>query len=182
MNMGKESPVTSDISQVGFLDISAISNTVSSTCIPNISGTITMDTYTLSTSDEHSHQLYAMNRKQRNYSSLLETQGVVLGQAATCLLDDGATGDFIASSFVQKLHLTPMVTTSRQVSLAIKSESTPSQCSTYVTVSLALGSLVETRYFDVVDLDHYDIILGMPWHEDYNPDINWREKTVFVQF
>jgi len=95
-------------------------------------------------------------------------------------MDDGATGDFISSSFVKKLQVTPVSAPSRQIKLAIKNNSTPAQCNMGITLLIALSSLVENRYFDIADLDHYDVILGMPWHEDHNPVINWKEKTVSV--
>ena len=110
----------------------------------------------------------------------MEAQAIILGRVANCLLDDGATGDFISSSFIKKLQVTPVLEPSRQIKLAIKSNSTPAQCTMSITVPIALSSLVEERYFDIADLDHYDVILGMPWHEDHDPVINWKQKTVFV--
>ena len=159
--------------RVGYLDTPIISTNTHKT-INNFSNSV------LSSEAGHSHQLSVLHRRQHNYGALLEAQGMVLGQRAGCLLDDGATGDFISVSFTQRLHITPVVVPARQVNLAIKGKDALYQCNLGVTVSLALGPLVETRYFDVVDLDHYDIILGMPWHKNHNPCKNWKEKTVFV--
>ena len=177
----ENNPVISTAVQVGFLDIpvintpnmnTSISSLVKEQSHPNMSSS--------SVVKEQSHTLSSIHRKQQNYSALLEAQGVILGQVANCLMDDGATGDFISSSFVKKLQVTPVSAPSRQIKLAIKNNSTPAQCNMGITVPIALSSLVENRYFDIADLDHYDVILGMPWHEDHNPVINWKEKTVSV--
>src|ERR1035438_7060522 len=49
-----------------------------------------------------------------------------------------------------------------------------------VTGILSLGQLSEERYFDIADLEHYDIILGMPWHVDHNPNVDYVKRTIQV--
>ena len=67
-----------------------------------------------------------------------------------------------------------------EVNLALKSKGPKGQCNSSTWADIQLGSLTGSRYFDVMDLEHYDAILRMPWHEDFDPQIDWRKKIVNI--
>jgi Retroviral aspartyl protease len=118
---------------------------------------------------------------RKNYGALLEFQGTVCGHTVSVLVDDGATGDFISTTLVRKTKLNIKKVGSKEVQVALKGDHPRPKCSEATETELVLGGLVEQRYFDIVDLDHYDVILGMPWHEDHNPIIDWKRKTISIQ-
>ena len=66
------------------------------------------------------------------------------------------------------------------VNLALKSKGPKSQCDSSTWADLKLGALMTSRYFDVMDLEQYDAILGMPWHEDFEPQIDWHRKIINI--
>jgi hypothetical protein len=35
--------------------------------------------------------------------------------------------------------------------------------------------------FDVFDLASYDVVLGLLWLRDYNPDINWKNQLILLK-
>ena len=118
--------------------------------------------------------------KGRNYQPLLEVHGKFMSHTALILLDHGATGDFRSTSFVKWKQLVTTVAPAQQLRLALKSSESGLQSDMSVTGLLSMGQLSEERYFDIADLEHYDIILGMPWHVDYNPDVDYIKRTVQV--
>ena len=47
-----------------------------------------------------------------------------------------------------------------------------------VRIRDACGKVCEARQqFYAVDTDEHDVLLGYPWHEDFDPDCDWKAKT-----
>lgn len=118
--------------------------------------------------------------KGRNYQPLLEVHGKFMGHTALILLDHGATGDFLSASFVRQKQIITSVAPAQQLRLALRNSGSGMQSDMSVTGLLSLGQLSEERYFDIADLEHYDIILGMPWHVNHNPNVDYIKRTVQV--
>ena len=116
----------------------------------------------------------------RKYRCLIELQGIIKGFPAQILIDSGASGDCLASSFVQQHSIETTLMPAMDVSLALKSKGPKGQCDSSTWTDLELGPLTVSRYFDIMDLERYDAILGMPWHEDFDPQIDWRRKIVNI--
>lgn len=109
---------------------------------------------------------------------LLRFQGTLFGHPASFLIDSGSSGNFVSHEFIRKHTLNTV------------------QLSTPWSVKLADGSLRHTQLqvpcapvqlqafsanLDLVSLDlscHHDIILGMPWLQQYNPQIDWQQLSI----
>ena len=47
-----------------------------------------------------------------------------------------------------------------------------------LTLTDSLGTIkVVRQQFTVMDMVDVNVVLGIPWLEDFNPDINWTNKT-----
>jgi hypothetical protein len=105
------------------------------------------------------------------------------GRTAKAMVDSGATGNFISAEWVyqhqiqtqrknQPYYLTvadgsEMPTNEGRVALETKPLRVVSQ-QHHMTIT-----------FDVLRLATYDIILGMPWLRQHNPQINWIRGTLY---
>jgi hypothetical protein len=127
-----------------------------------------------------SNTVATVRAKGRNYQPLLEVHGKFMGHTALILLDHGATGDFLSTSFVKQKQIVTTIAPTQQLRLALRNSGSGMQSNMSVTGLLSLGQLSEERYFDIADLEHYDIILGMPWHVDHNPNVDYIKRTVQV--
>ena len=127
-----------------------------------------------------SNTLATVRTKGRNYQPLLEVHGKFMGHTALILLDHGATGDFLSTSFVKRKQIVTTAAPTQQLRLALKNSGSGIQSDMSVTGLVSLGQLSEERYFDIADLEHYDIILGMPWHVDHNPKVDYVKRIVQV--
>ena len=96
--------------------------------------------------------------------------------SAVVLVDCGATGNFIASKFAAKAKLALTVGPPSTANLANGQPQDASgvSCGTPVRI----GSYTDRIDFNVTDLCGYDVILGMPWLEQYSVIPDWRGKSV----
>ena len=93
------------------------------------------------------------------------------------LLDSGATGNFVSSSFLARFNLASSpLPHSDLVTLADGSQQSASGI--VLGASLVIGSYTDSLDLVALALSGYDAILGMPWLERVNPEINWRQRTV----
>ena len=47
---------------------------------------------------------------------------------------------------------------------------------------IRVGPYQEEVDLDVIEIQKYDVILGRPWLDHLNPEINWKEKTLKFQW
>ena len=93
------------------------------------------------------------------------------------MIDCGASSNFISANFVRKydipIHATADIS---QVRFADGSTTQTNNVTELVTVQL------ENKYsnesFIVLPLASYDAIIGMPYLQKFNPNINWRQQSV----
>ena len=107
----------------------------------------------------------------------MKLAGSVGGHPAVVLIDCGATGNFISSSFVTEKKLaTESLPQQEEITLADGSKQ--KAASIVKAAKIAIGSY--TDQFDLVSLplSGYDVILGMSWLYEYNVAVDWREKKV----
>jgi Retroviral aspartyl protease len=96
------------------------------------------------------------------------------------MVDLGATGNYISSGYVARNQVP---TREKKDSYALTTaDGTPlgntgRVCQETEPMTLDLEDHRETLVLDVVDIKH-DIILGIPWLKDHNPEINWRKRTI----
>jgi Reverse transcriptase (RNA-dependent DNA polymerase)/RNase H-like domain found in reverse transcriptase/Integrase zinc binding domain/Retroviral aspartyl protease/Chromo (CHRromatin Organisation MOdifier) domain len=105
--------------------------------------------------------------------------GVVNGHKAVILIDSGASDNFISKSFIKDTSIKSETT-------KLKTEVTLADGSGYNidkivrNVDLTIGEYVDKLDIKVLELAAYDVILGMPWLEKYNPSIDYKFKRVTI--
>lgn len=119
-------------------------------------------------------QLHAFTIAQAK-NTLLSFIGNVAGHPAHILIDCGAEGNVIGSSFVKQYSL-PRAT-SQPIPIILPDGS--SSISSHTTPF----SISRDNYNDNLDalnypLNNYDLILGKPWLSTINPSINWRNNDL----
>lgn len=115
-----------------------------------------------------------MNRPQRS-GLLVFTGRVAAKMGCTILADTGAEGDFISSRLVSPLELIRDYSRSRQVQMP--------DGRLYTSHIIPQVHITVNDHTETMDLweapIHYDIILGMPWHERHHPiDIDFDAKKL----
>lgn len=120
------------------------------------------------------HQLHTTPR-----SVLIKLAGFVAGQAAIVLVDCGADGNFVSSSFISRLasENRPQIASS-STSITLADGRSQAADGVAKSVPVSISSYTDRLDFTVTALRGYDAILGMPWLEQYNPAIDWRGATL----
>jgi len=110
-------------------------------------------------------------------SALITLSGTLNKLPIIALVDCGSGGNFISQRFIQKYALpTTVVDGLRTVTLA---NGTTLPCNrALLQGSLRIGSYRQAFPLHVIDLPHYDIILGTPWLQAHTPHIDWRARTL----
>ena len=109
-------------------------------------------------------------------SSLIKLSGLVADHSAVFLLDCGATGNFISEGFVTRHRL--VASSSSQQTLVSLADGSQHRSGSIVQSALVrIGTYEDRLSFVVLPLSGYDVILGMTWLKQYNPQIDWRSGT-----
>lgn len=114
--------------------------------------------------------------------SLLKFKIKLNNQIGTLLVDSGSSGNFISSAFVQQYKdcfPTKQIDHPHSVTLADGTQHI--SCKMVPGVTLNVAGYREQIDFIVLPLNHYDIILGMPWLRQTNPVIDWGKPSVTVR-
>ena len=93
------------------------------------------------------------------------------------LIDSGSSGNFVSSSFVNK-HRLRTVTQKPSNIITLADGSQQHAEGTLPTATLTIDTYSQSLDLDVLPLANYDIILGMPWLEEHDPHIRWKQKSV----
>ena len=109
-------------------------------------------------------------------SKLLTLEGSVRGSTCKILIDSGASENFASTTWVHKNNIPRISGSKYRIRLADGSLCT----STHILHGevLTMGERDYQLSAVCTDLDKFDIILGQPWLEVVNPDIDWTTKTV----
>ena len=99
-----------------------------------------------------------------------------LSRVLQALIDSGASLNFIHESIVSSYRLKTEPCPPVRVSLANGSILTHSN--RQVTLKITIAGVPQTLTFLVAPIGIHSMILGMPWLEEQNPDINWKLRTV----
>jgi hypothetical protein len=119
---------------------------------------------------------------------LLRVTGTLAGQPISCLIDSGASHDFVSQSFVSKFKLADQVlkTTRRvrgydgQVTAAGGTLVAPLLLSCPQLLDGALADSVTRRSFVVAQLHSDDVILGMPWLSELDAQVDFKAQRVRI--
>jgi len=103
------------------------------------------------------------------------------GMTVKALLDSGATGMFMDRE-IAKRHSFKMTKLER--SLKVKNvdgtENSRGNITYQIEVNVFYKSHVERMRMDVCNLGKTEVILGMPWLQAHNPEINWEMGEVKI--
>ena len=108
---------------------------------------------------------------------LLCLSGTLEGHFVTFLIDSGASECFVSTDFVDEHGLRKTKTKEKlKIHLADGSVRVSSDCVKQVCVSF--GEHAEFIDLQVMKLPKYEVILGKPWLDRWNPQINWKENKM----
>ena len=110
---------------------------------------------------------------------MIVTNGFLEGLEVRVLIDLGATENFLSKTMAIKLGL-PLRDDDNE-ELELPNGHTESIELLFKSVELQIGSYRENLEWKVIRLARYDVILGMPWMEQYNPEVDWRKKIVKIK-
>ncbi len=123
---------------------------------------------------------------QHGISSAVQLQGQVLELAAKirrrplqCLVDSGATGNFVSDAVVSA-HRLKVGDDGNTMPLKM-ADGTEVQAGGWVEINLQCGSYSARILARVFPGLHKELILGMPWLVQANPDIDWRDRRIRVE-
>ncbi len=104
----------------------------------------------------------------------------VNGVSCKCLIDSGASEDFLDRGFATQVNLPTVKAEKRRVKLANGALQDASfKCSNVPVMFDDSGYMCE-RDFLVTPLGSYGLILGKPWLSQVNPSIDWRTNVLRV--
>ena len=108
---------------------------------------------------------------------LLCLSGTLEGHSVTFLIDSGASDCFVSVDLVRELGLMKTRTKEKlKIHLADGSLRVSNDCVRQACVSF--GEHAEFLDLQVMKLPKYEIILGKPWLERWNPQIDWKANTM----
>ena len=118
--------------------------------------------------------------EDENCEPLLTFKGLVDGQDVKILLDSGATGNFISKKLAKKLNV--IITPTKAIrTIKMANKSSEEVNSRIQNLQYQIEEYSDKDNFDVIELDHHDLIFGKKWLKKVNPIIDWVKNTVTVQ-
>ncbi|HEV7737114.1 MAG TPA: retropepsin-like aspartic protease [Chlamydiales bacterium] len=84
------------------------------------------------------------------------------GELAYCLLDCGCEGVLVAADYARAVHL-PMKRLTKPVTLQLACQGSKSMINHGVVTQTDVAGKITDEYFDVANIDYYDVILGTPF-------------------
>jgi len=98
---------------------------------------------------------------------------------ATCMVDSGASSQFIGLDFALNLNL-PLAPKQKPEDLVLAdgARSIVGQIIHTCTWKLAIDQHMEELTFQVTKLASWKLIMGKPWLRHHNPTINWVTNTI----
>ena len=107
----------------------------------------------------------------------VQLQGEKETVTINAMVDSGATEDFIDSEVCKK-HGIKMIKAKnpREIYLADGKPSAMGPVTHRTEVPMDISNHRESATFQVANLQHHEVILGMPWLQEHNPTIDWKEK------
>ena len=95
------------------------------------------------------------------------------------IIDSGATEDFIDQEICDEHRIkTVKATNAREIYLTDGKPSAMGPVTHIAKVPMDINSHRKFATFQVANLQHHEVILGMPWLKEHNPTINWNEKKI----
>ena len=108
---------------------------------------------------------------------LLKLNGFINSHPAVILLDSGASGSFVSSSFVSSHGIVADVLAEPGI-ITLADGHQQQTGSIMQSAKVRIGSYADSLVLAVIPLPGYDAIIGMNWLTRYNPLIDWVHHTV----
>ena len=119
---------------------------------------------------------FGQNGEFEESHHLLQLTVKVSGQSTMCLIDSGATHNFVCQQFLEGISLHVQTDQALEVTLADGSKVTTDRvCSVVVDFGQDIRHVVHCH---VVDNLSNNLVLGMAWLTKFNPTIRWSEYEV----
>jgi Retroviral aspartyl protease len=100
-------------------------------------------------------------------------------QKERALVDSGATENFLDFHTVTRWHLgTQQLEMPRQVFDVDRTENQLGKVTKYCTLRITCGDMDQLQTFYVTNLGTDRVILGYPWLEAFNPQLDWKNGTL----
>ena len=110
----------------------------------------------------------------------LTVERKTINQTTCYLLDCGAMANFISKSFTKSLNLIPLCKYNRPVkSLDGRPMTTNSPLVYYLRCNIQGTSFQD--FFIGIPTGGYEIVLGIPWFQKTNPQVDWAQHKVYLQ-
>lgn len=112
-------------------------------------------------------------------SPLTVLQGILGGEEVNILKDDGCNTNVISRDFANK-HRANLDIRECKLSISHSNKFMDEEANEIVyNTTLKIGGTEYTSNWAISDI-HYDVILGMPWHIQVEPNISYGTRTITV--
>jgi hypothetical protein len=98
---------------------------------------------------------------------------------ARALLDSGSLGDFMSSMLADQLKVDCMKL-DLPLGLQLAVQGSQSKINAGTNVSVKYEGIDEVRYFDIINLSNYDLILGTPWLFQHQTCVGFNPAHVVI--
>lgn len=110
---------------------------------------------------------------------VFRTKCTINGHETLAMIDSGASGTFISMQFVKRNGIATHKKEDGGYELtAVDGSSLPDVDSETVPLSLRFPQHREEVVLDVVPMASHDVVLGTPWLEKHNPQIDWVRRVL----
>ena len=130
--------------------------------------------------EQESFETNQLNKIGTTNKAPIILKGRLDGLAASILVDSGSSGNFVAKSFVTTNGIKCQNLDSNEVRKVRLANGSMEDVNERVEAMLNMGMYAERVEFTVIELQTYDVILGMPWLFEKNPDVDWNQRSVIV--
>ncbi|KAL1937390.1 hypothetical protein VTO73DRAFT_13796 [Trametes versicolor] len=113
---------------------------------------------------------------QASLCALINVNGIM----AYTLFDSGSTTDSLSPEFSHISRAKP-VKLSEQVVLQLGCSGSRSKISYGTWVPIQFGPIAETMYFDIVNLDRYDCVIGTPFMNAHGIKLDFEQRAIIVK-
>jgi hypothetical protein len=97
------------------------------------------------------------------------------GSLAHCLIDCGCEGVMVSSDYARALKM-PLRRLAKPVTLQLACQGSRSMINHGVATKVDVGGHMADEYFDVANIDYYDVILGMPFLRRFQVKLDFADE------
>lgn len=123
------------------------------------------------------HPASSASQRPRTTGHCMVIEARIGTLTARVLLDSGSTLNCVSPDFLQASGIRPFELSS-PITLQLGCVGSRSKANFGVRTKIQIGPGSHDVYLDVVNIDHYDIILGVPFMHDTRAIMNWGEYSV----